>query len=128
MRRGEQLRLTCVLLLLAVASAAGAQESSKNTDAAAELRRKTFEKTWEIVRDKFYDPTFNGIDWNKARERYAPLAGAAKNDAELYAVLKEMLSELKVSHMGLITPDELKQSGASPVTTGLRLRTVEGRV
>jgi carboxyl-terminal processing protease len=121
-------KLVSTLFLLAATTATAAQELPKKTDAAAELRRKTFEKTWEIVRDKFYDPDFNGIDWNKARERYAPLAAAAKTDAELYGVLKAMLSELKVSHMGLITPDELKQSGASPVTTGLRLRTVEGRV
>src|SRR6188472_267300 len=121
-------KLVSTLFLLAATTATAAQELPKKTDAAAELRRKTFEKTWEIVRDKFYDPNFNGIDWNKARERYAPLAAAAKSDAELYDLLKQMLSELKVSHMGVITPDELKLSAAPPVTTGLRLRTVEGRV
>jgi carboxyl-terminal processing protease len=116
------------ILCLAFAHAAAAQMAPKKSDAAATLRQKTFEKAWAVVRDKFYDPNFNGVDWNGVRERYAPLVAAAKTDAELYEILNRMLSELKVSHMGVVTPDALKQMTAPPVTTGLGLRNVEGRV
>ncbi|MFL6257520.1 MAG: S41 family peptidase [Pyrinomonadaceae bacterium] len=122
-------KLLLTLLFLSVAHAAvAAQVAPKKVDAAAELRRKTFEKAWEIVRDKFYDPSFNGVDWNRTRERYAPLVAAAQTDAELYELLKRMLSELKVSHMGVVTPDALKQLTAPPVTTGLGIRMVEGQI
>lgn len=93
-----------------------------------ELRQKTFEKAWEIVRDKFYDPNMGGVDWNAVRARYAPRVATAKTDAELYGLLNEMLSELKVSHMGVVTPEDLKRMTAPPVTTGLGIRNVEGRV
>jgi carboxyl-terminal processing protease len=93
-----------------------------------ELRRKTFQKAWEIVRDKFYDPDFNGVDWGEVRERYSPLVDGVKTDAELYGLLNKMLAELKVSHMGVITPEALKQMTAPPVTTGLGLRNVENRI
>ena len=119
---------TALLFLFVAHAAVAAQVSSKKGDDAATLRRKTFEKAWEIVRDEFYDPSFNGVDWNKTRERYAPQVAAAKTDAELYELLNRMLSELKVSHMGVVTPDTLKQMTAPPVTTGLGLRNVEGRV
>lgn len=120
--------LAVMLSLLVAHAAAAAQLASKKNDAAAGLRQKTFEKAWEVVRDKFYDPNFNGVDWNRARERYAPLVAAVKTDAELYALLNRMLGELKVSHMGVVTPDALKGMTAPPVTTGLGLRVVEGRV
>jgi carboxyl-terminal processing protease len=97
-------------------------------ESTPELRRKTFQKAWEIVRDRFYDPDFNGVDWNRVRERYSPLADAVKSDAELYQLLNRMLAELKVSHMGVITPEAIRGSNETPVTTGLGLRNVEGRV
>jgi carboxyl-terminal processing protease len=120
--------VTALLFLFVAHAAVAAQVSAKKGDDASALRRKTFEKAWEIVRDKFYDPSFNGVDWNKTRERYAPQVAAAKTDAELYELLNRMLSELKVSHMGVVTPDTLRQMTAPPVTTGLGLRNVEGRV
>ena len=125
-------KLSAAILCLAFAhGAVAAQVAPKRSDAAAgapALRQKTFEKAWEIVRDEFYDPNFNGVDWNKTRERYAPLVAAVKTDAELYELLNKMLAELKVSHMGVVTPDALKAMTAPPVTTGLGLRSVEGRV
>lgn len=120
--------LIAILFLCVAHAAVAAQSASKKGDAAADLRRKTFEKAWEIVRGKFYDPNFNGVDWGKTRERYAPLVAAAKTDAELYELLNRMLGELKVSHMGVVTPDALKQMTAPPVTTGLGLRMVEGQI
>jgi carboxyl-terminal processing protease len=124
-----------ILFLAAACAVAVAQPASPlqpKTEAADSgspaLRQKTFEKTWEIVRDKFYDPNFNGVDWDKVRERYAPQVAAVKTDEELYKLLNRMLGELKISHMGVVTPDALKQSGAPPVTTGLGISNVEGRL
>ena len=114
------------LLCLACAASVTAQDAPKNADAA--LRRKTFEKVWKTVNEKFYDPDFNGADWKAARARYAPQAEAARTDEEFYAVLGRMLSELKVSHMEVIPAAALAQSDSPPVTTGLGLSDVEGRV
>ena len=124
-----------ILFLAAACAVANAQPAptpqpkADASDASANaLRQKTFEKTWETVRDKFYDPNFNGADWKAVRERYAPRAASVKSDAELYDLLKEMLAELKVSHMEIITPEDLKQLKMPPVTTGLGLRKVDGRL
>jgi carboxyl-terminal processing protease len=125
------------LCLLTAAAATPARQQPAPTpppapvaarESTPELRRKTFEKAWETVRDKFYDPNFNGVDWNKVRERYSPLVDAVKTDAELYELLNKMLAELKVSHMGVVTPAALEQMTAPPVTTGLGLRNVESRI
>ncbi len=92
------------------------------------LRRKTFEKVWRTINDKFFDSNFNGVDWKKVRQRFAPRAERVKTDAELYALLNEMLGELKVSHMGILTPDTLSKLKSPPTTTGLSVREIGNQV
>jgi carboxyl-terminal processing protease len=62
-----------------------------------------FEEVWRTVRDRFYDPMFNGLDWTAVGERYRPLAAAATSDDERSAVVNRMLSELAASHTGYYT-------------------------
>jgi hypothetical protein len=33
---------------------------------------KTFDVVWKTVNEKYFDPTFGGVDWMAIRERYAP--------------------------------------------------------
>ena len=30
----------------------------------------SFEMAWKVVADKYYDPTFGGVDWQASRARY----------------------------------------------------------
>ncbi|MBV9957035.1 MAG: hypothetical protein JO360_01385 [Acidobacteria bacterium] len=119
-------RLTAFLagscLLAAASFSVLAQESSQ------QVRQKTFEKVWRTVWKKYFDPTYGGVDWKKAHERYAPQVAAVKSDAELYELLGRMLSELHTSHLQIIPPEDIAQLQAPPTTTGLGLRTVEGQI
>src|SRR5262245_26937005 len=36
-------------------------------------RLEVFEEVWQTVRDRYYDPSFNGVDWHAVRTRYRPL-------------------------------------------------------
>lgn len=101
------------------------EAASESTPA---VRQKTFQKVWEIVRDKFFDPNFNGVDWNKVHERYAPLVGSVKSDDELYELLGRMLDELHTSHMEIIPSAAPELTAAPPSTAGLGLRNIEGHV
>jgi carboxyl-terminal processing protease len=67
-------------------------------------RLEVFQFVWEEVRRSHYDPKLGGVDWDAVRETYAPKARAAESDATFYAVLNEMLGELKQSHFGVIPP------------------------
>jgi carboxyl-terminal processing protease len=93
------------------------------------MRQKVFEAVWSKVNKTFYDPNFNGVDWKAAHDKYAPLAAAAKNDDELYGVIKEMLGLFKVSHMKAGSAAQVaKQFKQAPGVTGIGLRDVEGRI
>lgn len=66
-----------------------------------QVRRDTFDKVWNTINEKHYDPTFNGVDWAKVRQEYLPKAQAATTDEEFHAVLRQMLAELKLSHFNI---------------------------
>ncbi|QQS46445.1 MAG: hypothetical protein IPM66_21480 [Acidobacteriota bacterium] len=58
---------------------------------------KVFEGVWKGVRENYYDPRLNGLNWDEIRLKYLPLARAARNDGELVLALRRMLRELKSS-------------------------------
>ena len=57
-----------------------------------------FDKIWETINDKFWDPNFNGVDWEDAGKRYKPKALAAKDHESFAVIVNQMLAELKTSH------------------------------
>jgi len=61
-------------------------------------RAECFDKIWETINDKFWDPNFNGVDWEDAGKRYKPKALAAKDHESFAIIINQMLAELKTSH------------------------------
>jgi len=90
-------------------------------------RIEVFEKVWKAVNDKYYDPSFNGVDWNAMHERYRPLIGGVKTDTEFYALLNRLLNELHDPHTVVRTPRAIEANKRQQATsTGIILREVEG--
>ena len=142
------LKLLCLSVTLALAMplafAAGIQEKSlpaeeKHQAAIAvnaapeprlcsKTRNEIFEKVWREIRDHYYDPRFNGVDWNEVHQRYLPLVDAAKNDQDFYALMSQMTSELHDAHTRFNSPEQWKnfrkQQG---VTLGFGVDDVDGR-
>jgi carboxyl-terminal processing protease len=67
---------------------------------------KVFEQIWQTVNDNFYDPKFNGVDWQSMRQKYAPQAAQARSPEALAVVVNQMLEELNVSHTRYYTSAE----------------------
>ncbi|PSB14237.1 peptidase S41 [filamentous cyanobacterium CCP1] len=65
-----------------------------------------FNQVWETINENFFDPAFNGVDWNAMRDRYAPLVSQANSSDETATLINQMLSELQTSHTRFYTPDE----------------------
>ena len=73
--------------------------------AEVQRRLETFTKVWTTLNQNYFDPTFNNLDWNKIRSEFEPRVRAARNDGELYALLREMIARLQRSHLAVITPE-----------------------
>jgi carboxyl-terminal processing protease len=79
------------------------------TLAQTEQWLEVFELVWQTVNETYFDPTFGGLDWNEARERYRPQVAAAQDHEVFYVTLNKMLFELNVSHIGVVPPGEEEQ-------------------
>jgi hypothetical protein len=88
-----------VLALAAGAAAfgalpAGAQTGNEPGDLRAGLNSADFDQVWELVRDRFYDPSLHGLDWQAVKSRYRPQAIAAGSREEAAVAINAMLAEL----------------------------------
>ena len=98
--------------------------------ASTELRQETFDIVWRTVKEKHFDPTHGGVDWDKVREQYATRVAEAKSDAEFYGLLRQMLGELRQSHFNIIPPEAVVQDDSPEPKgggIGIDLRLVDGQ-
>src|SRR4029078_12459214 len=103
------------IFLIALLFTVSLTASAQNVD----VRQEVFEKVWRTVKERHFDPTFGGVDWDKVREQYAPRAAAVKSDAELYQLLQQMLGELHQSPFAIIPPESaVPEESKGPVEGG----------
>ena len=95
---------------------------------SAKDRRDVFEKVWREIHDHYYDPSFNGVDWNEVHRRYTPLVEGTTRDQEFYTLISQMTSELHDAHTRFSSPEQWKnfrrQQG---VTVGFTVDDLDGR-
>jgi tricorn protease len=60
--------------------------------------KQMFNEVWRQERDYFFEASMNGVDWEKEREKYAPLLPYVADRYDLTYVLGEMIGELSNSH------------------------------
>ncbi len=84
----------------------------------AREKLEVFNQAWTDLRDNFYDPNFNGVDWEAVRAEYAPHIAGARTPDEMRRLLSLMVGELNASHSGVSAPASSNQ----PSTGKLGLR------
>jgi carboxyl-terminal processing protease len=107
---------------------------------SAEEGSKVLARLWEAVSTEYFDPTFNGVDWARMKERYRPRVEAVTNKSRLRDVLQQMLDEIHTSHLRVavrvkIDSKRIEQDLSRDVRRneryrfdpGLRLARVEGQ-
>jgi len=73
---------------------------------------EVFQQAWTYIRDNFFEPNMNGVNWNAVRDQYAPLAAGARTPDELRRIISQMLGELNASHSGISAPGNTAQAAA----------------
>ena len=99
------------VLALSVAAALGPwsarAEIGRQPDGPSdEADLSAFDEVWETVRDRFYDPSLHGLDWQATRERYRPQAASARSRDNAAVVINAMLAELGASHTHYYRSDD----------------------
>jgi tricorn protease len=89
----------------------------------AREKMEVFNQAWSYLRDGFYDPNFNGIDWQAVRMEYAPRIAGSRTPDEMRRILSLMVGELNASHSGVSAPFSANQASAGKL--GLRFDRAE---
>lgn len=63
-------------------------------------REYLFNHIWRQVKDKFYDPTFRGMDWKAYYDNYRRFLPYINNGYDFSIMVSELLGELNASHTG----------------------------
>lgn len=91
-------------------------------------RLAVFDDVWETIQERYYDPTFRGLDWEATRVAFRPAAAEAKSTGDFYDLLRRMIAPLKDPHTRVFSPEE-KFDWWNPkfITIGVTVRDIEGR-
>jgi tricorn protease len=60
--------------------------------------KQMFNEVWRQERDYFYEAAMNGVDWEKERDKYAPLLPYAASRFDVTYLMGEMIGDLSNSH------------------------------
>ena len=85
---------------------ASAETASQPDEAPAGSNQADFDQVWELVRDRFYDPHLNGLDWQEQRARFRPDAASARSREDAAVIINAMLAKLGASHTHYYTPED----------------------
>ncbi|MEO6435757.1 MAG: hypothetical protein ABIP55_08340 [Tepidisphaeraceae bacterium] len=80
--------------------------AAASSTALAQEYSETFDSLDRTVRTHFYDPHFNGRDWNAISARHRERLADVKSDADFQRLGQRMLEELGVSHVAFQLPSE----------------------
>jgi carboxyl-terminal processing protease len=83
----------------------------------------SFDQLWQAVADTFWDPKYDGVDWNGIRDELRPKVLASKSRDEARLIMADALHRLGKTHFG-IAPSEDSTPGApdGDAEPGLDLR------
>src|SRR5579862_6714628 len=62
---------------------------------------RSFNESWRIMKNRFYDARMHGVDWARARAVYEPLMEYVADKEEMHNVVSQMIGELNASHTGI---------------------------
>jgi carboxyl-terminal processing protease len=117
-----------IILSLFVASASGVAYAGDEPRLTQKDKIDIFEKVWDLIDERYYDPNMNGVDWASQKENYRPLIGLAETDNEFYDIIKKMVGEMNDAHTRFLTPREAYERRTRKNTTvGVLLSRIEGR-
>ncbi len=65
-----------------------------------------FDRICDVIRKEFWDPNYNGVDWEELVRRYKPKAETAENHEVFAASVSQMLAQLRTSHTCYLTESQ----------------------
>ena len=116
------------LLLTAVVAASLC--AADLTPAQQKLNAESFEYAWKTIRDKMWEPMPAGVDWQRIHDELLPKVQTAKTMSEARAVMRDMISRLKMTHFNIVGSDvyeTVASKGFGDGEPGFDIRILDGQ-
>jgi carboxyl-terminal processing protease len=109
-------------------AATGEPASDTPRNLPLKTRREIFERIWNEIHDHYYDPAFNGVNWDEVRSRYLPRVQGTTNNQDFYALMSEMTGELHDAHTRFSSPEQWRDyKKQERVSAGFGVDDVDGK-
>ncbi len=106
-------------------AAAARRDGGARRGFRAREARRSSSRRWTLLRDNFFDPQFNGVDWDAvARRRTRRASPRAATPDEMRRMISLMIGDLNASHLGISGPADAARH--RPARAGVRSRGVRG--
>ena len=90
-------------------------------------RAQIFEQVWTTINEKYYDASFNGVDWVAVKKKYSARLKNVSDDKDFYILLDQMAGELRDSHTRVFSPLQSKERKMQKrAGVGLSIKEIEG--
>lgn len=90
----------------------------------------SFDQVWTTIRDKHFDTTFGGNDWNALKLQYRPVVETASTMRDARNAVSAMLEHLGVSHCSILPKDAYEGLGggrAGDGSIGVEIRLIDDK-
>ncbi len=85
----------------------GSLALAQNQDAQAFALR--LEQAWRLVKERYYDTGFNGVNWEAVGDTYRLKLGEVRDWDGLYRLLDDMYGELRDDHSRVLSPAQARR-------------------
>lgn len=90
-------------------------------------RTEIFEQVWTTINEKYYDASFNGVDWQTVKKKYSARLKNVSGDKDFYALLDQMAGELRDSHTRVYSPTQRSErKNQKRAGSGITLKEIKG--
>jgi carboxyl-terminal processing protease len=121
-----------------ICGATGLAEATETGPTLTEKQRasnvESFEVAWATVRDKHWDATLEGLDWQAVHDEIRPRVEQARTQSEFHDAMNSMIDRFGQSHFSVVPKrvyDEMCEppgKGPRDGTTGIDVRVIEGEI
>ena len=91
--------------------------------------KRLFLRTWRIVKNKYYDQTLNGQNWDRWQEHYA---NQIKTEEDAYVAINSMLASLDDPYSKFMNSEEYAEQNtnidAKIVGIGVNIMSIDGKI
>jgi carboxyl-terminal processing protease len=88
------------------------------TPAEHQLDLDSFEKVWTTIRDKHWEKSPAGLDWQKVHDEFRPRVEQSETRDQARAAMRDMLAKLKQTHFGILPASVYSSVDAATDGTG----------